>query len=119
MRFFSRKPVTPPVPAAPEHAVLLHYALSDDGYGAASEREAVFALEERVAAIIDTHGLGEHDGNELGGGEAVIYCYGPDAARLFAAIEAEARAFPARPAHAVLRFGPPGDPTVRTERVEL
>lgn len=86
--------------AAPEHAVIIRYSLSDEQRGTAEEREAIFALEDRLIARIDSQKLGEHDGNEFGGGEAAIYCYGPDAGRLFAGIESEVRAFPARPAHA-------------------
>ena len=113
---FRRKPKAPP---APKHAVILRYALSDDNHGTAEEREAIFALEDRLLTLIESQQLGEHDGNEFGGGEATIYCYGPDAGRLFAGIEAEARAFPARPAHAHLRYGDVFDPAAREERIDL
>ena len=103
----------------PEHAVIIHYSLSDEQHGTVEERAAIFALEERLEALISSQDLGEHDGNEFGGGEAAIYCYGPDARRLFAGIESELRAFPARPAHAYLRYGKASDPHAREERIEL
>ena len=52
--------------------------------------------------------MGEVGGNEYGGGEVVLYAYGLDASRLFSAVEAELRAFSARPAHVVLRNGESG-----------
>lgn len=106
-------------PKAPEHAVIVHYSLTGDEYGAEDERDAIFALEQRLEDLINAGNLGELDGNEFGGGEAVIYCYGPDAGALFAGIEAELRAFPARPAYAKLRFGDVMDDGAREERVEL
>lgn len=99
-----------------EHAVILHYALSNANHGTAKEREAIFALENRLSAVIESQQLGEHDGNEFGGGEAT---YGPDASRLFAGIESEARAFPARPAFAYLRFGAATDPHAPSQRIEF
>jgi hypothetical protein len=113
MGLFKGKQRTPVNPA-PDHAVIIHYSLSDEQHGTVQEREAIFALEERLESLIDSQNLGEHDGNEFGGGEAVIYCYGPDAWRLFAGIESELRAFPARPAHAYLRYGNVSDPDARS-----
>jgi len=114
-----RKTQLPPAVTPAEHAVILHYSLSDENYGTADEREAIFALEDRISAVIDDQQLGEHDGNEFGGGEAVIYCYGPDADRLFGAIENEARAFPARPAYAYLRLGDAQDPAAPERRIHF
>ena len=56
--------------SAPEHAVIIRYSLSDEQHGTVEEREAIFALEDRLIARIDSQKLGEHDGNEFGGGEA-------------------------------------------------
>jgi hypothetical protein len=108
-----------PTESAPEHAVIIHFSLSDENHGTVEEREAIFALEDRLAALIESQGLGEHDGNEFGGGEATIYCYGHDAGRLFAGIESELRAFPARPAYAHLRYGDVGNPDAREQRIDL
>jgi hypothetical protein len=79
----------------------------------------VFRLEDRLESLIEAHGAGELDGNEFGGGEAVLYCYGPDADRLFAAIEAEVRAFGARPAYVTLRYGEAADPSAPERRIDL
>ena len=49
----------------------------------------------------------------------VLYAYGLDASRLFSAVEAELRAFSARPAHAVLRNGEASDPLAIERRIDL
>ncbi|MCX4649725.1 hypothetical protein [Streptomyces sp. NBC_01446] len=84
-----------PEPVTPEQAVIAHYCLSDEQYGSPAER----ALS---AAVADA-GVGEVDGNEFGGGEAVLYAYGADAEALFKIMEPTLRSLPFRPAHVVLR----------------
>jgi hypothetical protein len=108
----------PPV-TSPEHAVLITYALSGDRFGEESEREAIRALKKRLAEAIEAADAGELDGNEFGGGKVVLYAYGLDANRLFTAMEPQLRAFPARPAHAVLRFGEADDPAAVEQRIDL
>jgi hypothetical protein len=98
---------------------LITYALSSDGFGAEDEREALHALEHRLVEAIEAADAGELDGNELGGGKVVLYAYGPDANRLFTAMEPQLRAFPARPAHAVLRFGEADDPGAVEQHIDL
>ncbi|MCX5321067.1 hypothetical protein [Streptomyces sp. NBC_00120] len=84
-----------PEPVTPEQAVIAHCCLSDEQYGSPAER----ALS---AAVADA-GVGEVDGNEFGGGEAVLYAYGADAEALFKIMEPTLRSLPFRPAHVVLR----------------
>ncbi|MEV4539087.1 hypothetical protein AB0J82_35470 [Asanoa sp. NPDC049518] len=81
--------------------------------------EAIHGLEDRLEKAITEAGVGEYDGNEIGGGEAVLFAYGPDATKLFAAMERELRAFPPRPAYAILRFGAPDDPAAVEKRMDL
>jgi hypothetical protein len=101
--FRRKQPHAPSV----EHAVILHYKLSGDGVGTEAEREAVYALEDRLIGVIAESRSGEFDGNEFGGGEAVLYIYGPDKDRLWAAVEPVAKNFPLRPAFALVRVGGP------------
>ena len=117
--FNRKKPEAASAKKAPEHAVIVHFKLSDDQHGTVEERESVFALEDELEHAIESMTAGEFDGNEFGGGEAVLYAYGPDADALFAAMEAPLRAFPARPAFAILRYGEPSDATATERRVEL
>ncbi|WP_405779417.1 transposase [Streptomyces sp. NBC_00859] len=58
-----------------------------------------------VLAAVAAAGVGEVDGNEFGGGEVVIYAFGPDAEALFRVMEPGLRMLPFRPAHVVLRYG--------------
>lgn len=90
---------------APEEAVIAHYRLSDDEFGTSAERAAFFDAEEAVAVAVEEAGVGEVDGNEFGGGEVVLYAYGPDAQALFKVMEPALRGLPFRPAHVMLRQG--------------
>ena len=117
MRLFRRekKPNAP----SDAQAVITHLPLSDDAHGTAEEREAVFALEDGLAEAAAALG-GEHDGNEFGGGEVVLYTYGPDADALFEAVGRCLADFPIRPgAFAVKPYGRADDPDSREARVSL
>ncbi|RLP81284.1 hypothetical protein EAD89_28995 [Micromonospora sp. BL4] len=83
------------------------------------ERQAIYDLASRLTDAIEAADAGDFDGHEFGGGEAVLYAYGPDATRLFAAMEPQLRAFTAKPAHATLRLGEPDDPTAIEQRIDL
>jgi len=104
---------------SPEQAVRITYRLSGDGYGDPDERAAILDLKYRLIDAIEAAEAGEVDGTEFGAGKAEIFTYGPDARRLFAVMEPELRAFPNRPALALLRFGEPDDPSAAEERIEL
>jgi hypothetical protein len=117
MRFFRRaeKQAWP----STEHAVITHLPISGDDFGTEDEREAVCALEARIESAVAAVG-GEHDGNEFGSGEAVLYTYGPDGDAVLEAIRGCFEDFPIRPgAYAIKRFGAADDPAGREERVPL
>ncbi|WP_454320927.1 hypothetical protein [Streptomyces phaeoluteigriseus] len=96
-----------------EHAVIAHFWLAGDGFGNVDQRERIHEAQKVMEAAIEKTGVGEVDGNEFGGGEAVVYAYGPDADTLFKALEPTLRSLPFRPAHVLLRRGDTGS------RVEL
>ncbi|HWA20574.1 MAG TPA: hypothetical protein VG757_16430 [Devosia sp.] len=97
-----------------DHAVILHLKLSDGDMGSEAEREAIFALEDRLAAAIEEPGLGEFDGNEFGGGECTLYFYGPDADRIYSALVPILQMNSlARGGHAIKRYGDVRDPNSR------
>lgn len=104
---------------APEHAVIVSFALSGGPFGSEEERAAVRVLQARLSGAIDLAGVGEIDGNEFGAGQCTIYAYGPDATRLFSAMESHLRASPFRPAAAILRFGEAADPDAVEQRIDL
>ncbi|MFF4213734.1 hypothetical protein ACFYZE_31195 [Streptomyces sp. NPDC001796] len=88
-----------------EHAVIAHFRLAAEGFGDVDQRRQVYEAEQVMAAAAEEAGVGEVDGNEFGGGKAVLYAYGPDADALFRVMEPTLRSLPFRPAHAVLRRG--------------
>ena len=102
-----------------DHAVIVHLSLGDGGFGAEDVRDAVRLLERDIEAALDGGDAGELDGDEFGGGEAILYLYGVDADDLFAAIEPLLRGSSLHPVRAVLRYGDASDPAAHERRIEL
>lgn len=102
-----------------EHAVIAHYRLADDGLGEPSQREVVRQAQSQLTEAIEQADVGEFDGNEYGGGEVILYAYGPDADALFAVMAPILNDLPFRPAHVVLRYGSVDDPSAAEHRVDL
>jgi hypothetical protein len=95
--------------AGEEHAVLVYVVMSNPGFGSKEELAELFKLEEQVASAIECAHAGEHDGNEVGGGEFTIYCYGPNGDKLFAAIEPVlSKSKFKKNVRVVVRYGKPG-----------
>ena len=118
MPLFRRKKESQPK-VSDDQALITYLPLSGDEYGTVDEREAVFALETRVEQAVARLG-GEHDGNEFGEGQAILYTYGPDADALLHALRNALDDFPVREgAYAIKRYGRADDAQARTERVEL
>jgi hypothetical protein len=102
-----------------DQAVITHLRLSNDEFGTAEEREAVFELEGRISSSAERVGC-FHDGNAFGGGEVELFTYGPDADVVFRVIEDSLRGFDVRPgSYAIKRYGAVEDASAREERVEL
>ena len=100
-----------PPRAEPQQAVLVHLCgtgLPDDVY----ESCDLATIEDRLTEVIAQQELGEFDGNEVGPTESTLFMYGPNAERLFAAIEPVLRAYPlCQRARVEIRRGGPGAPT--------
>ncbi|WP_037625143.1 hypothetical protein [Streptomyces aureus] len=109
----SDAPATPP-----EHSVIARFRLGGGGFGDADQRAVVREAERTMADAVRAAGVGDVDGNEFGGGEVVIFAYGPDAEALYRVMEPDLRALPFRPAHVVLRYGEAADEVVRV-RIDL
>lgn len=119
MPLFRRNRKEPEPVASDEHAVITHLPLSGDEFGTPEERMAVHELEERIDQAVAAIG-GDHDGDEFGRGEAILYTYGPDADALFETIKGCLDGFDVRPgAHAIKRYGRAADAGAREERVRL
>lgn len=93
---------------ASEHFVGVYFATE----GVDAHLEGWGLLNLKVGEVIDASGCGEFDGHCDEADEQAVFAYGPDAEALFAAMEPVVRAFPARPARVVLRFGDIDDETV-------
>jgi hypothetical protein len=102
--------------AATQEAVIATFLLSDTGWGAPEDYDALEELEERLMAAIAEHGVGEFDGMGRGMGVLEIFMYGASADALWAVVEPILRDFPANPgSFAVRRYGEPGAPEVRID----
>ena len=106
--------------AGPQNAVIVHLKLAGGKFGTASEVVDCQELEDQLEKEIARAGVGEMDGNEIGEDECTLFMYGPDADRLFSAIERSLRASPlAKGAWAIKRYGAAEDPQARQVRVDL
>jgi hypothetical protein len=93
-----------PQPKQPDQQAVLLYLKGEDF-------DAMIALSDKLTTAIETTGLGDFDGNEIGGGETTLFMYGPDAETLYLQIEPILKADElCRGARAVVRRGKPGSP---------
>jgi hypothetical protein len=98
------------------HAVILYLRLSNGQFGSEEERDAIHRMTDRLVQAILANDVGELDGDEFGGNECVVYMYGPDAGKLFSAIQPVLKDWPALVGgYAIKRFGPPGAPFERVD----
>jgi hypothetical protein len=90
-----------------EHAVIVRFR-----YGGMPDLGPLFALERELKSTILWARAGKYDGKEVAGdgSNGTLYMYGPDADRLFGAIQPilEACSF-MKGAVVRLRYGPPAD----------
>ena len=122
MGFLSKLFGSKPAPQATdsskdEHAVLVHIKLAAE-MPSEDEMAKYHALQDQLIAAIEAAAAGELDGDEWGGGECVIYTYGPGADALWDAIAPvlEKHPFP-RGSFAIKRYG--GPDCGREERVRI
>jgi hypothetical protein len=101
-----------------EQAVIVHLRLRDGRFGSPGEREAVSVLEGQLERAIESASAGEFDGDEFGDGKCILFMYGPDADRLFNAIEATLKtSSTAVGGYAIKRYGSARDPNTSEVRV--
>jgi hypothetical protein len=105
--------------AVSEHTVIAQYRLDAGPTGTATDTYSLFTLEERLIKAISEARAGEFEGNQFGQNEVTLYAYGPDADRLYAAMEPVLRSFPPRPAQVVLRYGSADDHSAPHAVVQL
>jgi hypothetical protein len=90
-------------------AVIVRLKLSDDEFGEWHEREAAYAIEDRLRQALEVGDVGELEGHEFGAGFATVYLYGPSA-DLLAKVVLSSLSGTGHRAGSVLikRLGPPG-----------
>lgn len=54
--------------------------------GTQQERQQIEAFADELDAAVTAAGVGEYDGDELGGGECILFFCGPDVDRLVAVL---------------------------------
>ena len=89
-----------------EQAVIVHFQ-----YGS-KNLDALFKAEDQLEAAIVKAEAGEMDGHEIAtdGSDGTFYMYGPDADRLYNAVEPVLRSIPfLKGAQVIRRYGPPRD----------
>ena len=85
-----------------EHCVQVAFPFSG------TDLKPVFELEDKLIDAIERHAAGEYDGNEVGGGQVVLYMYGPDADALYGAVAPLLRdSAVAADGVVIRRYGPP------------
>lgn len=106
----SNKPSIPHSTLGAEQAVLVYLdgvSLPDEIY----ESCDTSTIEDLLAPVLQDLGVGEFDGTEAGPSDTCLFLYGPDAEKLFAAIEPVLKGYPlCQGARVVIRQGPPGAP---------
>ncbi|TGQ17163.1 MULTISPECIES: hypothetical protein [unclassified Mesorhizobium] len=101
-----------------EQAVIVYLLLSGDRFGTPQERQSIQVLEDQLHQAVSDAGVGEFDGDEFGGGRCTLYLYGPDAEKLFIAIEPVLKSSSAAVGgYVIKRFGAATDPNAKEVRV--
>lgn len=91
---------------APEQDVLIHLKLSNSQMGTSRERADLEDLAAELQRAVSAAGAGEFDGDEVGGGECVLFFSGPDADRLLAVLHPLLHRHPAgRRARVQVQYG--------------
>ena len=71
---------------APEQDLLIVLKLSNRQMGTNQERADLEAFADDLDAAVRDAGVGEYDGDELGGGECTLFFCGPDQDQLLAVL---------------------------------
>lgn len=93
--------------------VRVHIPLTAGPFGSTEERDAIYALSDRVHGALEPADAGVIEGNEFGGGECVMMLRGRDPARTWQVVEPLLRATEfVHGGHADLHGGSAPDRTV-------
>jgi hypothetical protein len=95
-----------------EQDLLVVLKLSNRMMGTATERMAIEEFADQLETAITEAGVGEYDGDEIGGGECILFFCGPDIDRLLQVVHPLLKRSPlCRGGHLVrMVAGPDGEP---------
>ena len=102
-RFLKSKTIASPPTTTDEQSVLIYIEGED--------LDGSIPVQEALIDLLEGSEVGMFDGNEVGGGQLVLFLYGPDAELLFKHIEPVIRADEfCNGARVLIRWGKPGSP---------
>ena len=97
--------------------IAVYFKLDAGLFGTQEERDLVHMFTDKLDEIIRASGEGVFDGDEFGNGECGLFMYGPNADRLFDAVEPLLKNWgPLRGGYAIKRYGAPLE---QRERIEF
>lgn len=113
--------MTDPCPASTDtQAVVVNLRLSDQRTGTRSERFRLALLEDRLHAVLADREDMFFAGRDIGEGYCTLYCYGPDAAELYAQISETLDQYDAVVgSYTELTYGSPVESASARERIDF
>jgi len=93
-------------------AVIIKFPISDE-FGTELEQNMAFDLEDNLIEAIADLDQADVDGHEFGGGEVIIYVYGPSADAIFEKVQPVLKASTLKPIRVTRRYGEATDLTAK------
>lgn len=105
--------------AQEEQDLLVVLRLSNRQMGTAAERIEIEAFADQLEAAVTEAGVGEYDGDELGGGECILFFCGPDIDKLQHTLQPLLKRSPLCRGGHLVRMQPGPDGALQRTRVPL
>ncbi|MBL8730446.1 MAG: hypothetical protein JNM25_18655 [Planctomycetes bacterium] len=106
-------------PEAEEQDLLVVLRLSNRRMGVHSERQAIETFADELEQVVTEAGVGEYDGDEIGGGECVLFFCGPDIDALLAVLQPHLKRSPLCRGGHLVRMVASADGTPERQRIPL
>ncbi len=112
--------IGPSLPTTDTQSVVVNLRLSDQRTGSRSERFRLALLEDQLQAVLAEQEEMFFAGHDIGEGYCALYCYGPDAAKLYAQISDTLAGYDAASgSYTELTYGSPVEPASPRQRIEF
>lgn len=102
-----------------EQDLLVVLRLGNRRMGTRGEREAIEAFADELDLAVTEAGVGEYDGDEIGGGECVLFFCGPDVDALLAVLQPLLKRSPLCHGGHLVRMVAAADGTLERQRIPL